>query len=96
MAAVSSVVSHPRDPAFVTRVSMARSDCEALEQQRGEARRSLSAPRCTKWLRLATLYRSGGGTIMSRTSASVAARPSNRSSMVARNSACADVQTAAQ
>ena len=46
--AASSVVSHPRDPALVTRVRMERSDCDVLEQQRGEAVRSRSVPRCSQ------------------------------------------------
>ena len=43
--AARSVVSQPREPALVTRVRMASSACDDLEQQRGEAVRSVSAPK---------------------------------------------------
>ena len=64
--------------------------------QRGDVARSTKGPRCTRWLMLGTLYRSGGGTMSSRRSASVAWRSPNRSWMHPRYSACADVHTAAQ
>ena len=50
LSADSSVASHPRDPALVARVRMARRACDDLEQQRGEALRSLSPPRCSRLL----------------------------------------------
>ena len=97
LSAVSSVVSQPREPALVTRVRMARSDCDDLEQHRGRgACAPHSALRCSRWLMLATVYRSGDGTIKSRTRSSVAGWPPSRSWMHPRYSARADVHTAAQ
>ena len=96
LSAASSVLSQPREPALVTRARMDSSGCAALVQHLGETVRSYSGPRCSRWLRLSTLYSSGGGTMSARALASSGgdARAS-RSSTSARYSACAEVHTAA-
>ena len=55
LSADRSVASHPREPALVARARMASRACDDLEQQRGEALRSLSPPTCSRLLRLVTL-----------------------------------------